>query len=64
MQNLILNTGAKMPILGFGVWQLDDLKICQKATKEAIGATLKNDIEFLRFKKEILNAVNIENPQK
>ena len=36
MQTITLNTGAKMPIIGFGVWQLDDLKICQKATEEAL----------------------------
>jgi 2,5-diketo-D-gluconate reductase A len=28
MQNVILNNGVEMPILGFGVYQIDEAKEC------------------------------------
>jgi diketogulonate reductase-like aldo/keto reductase len=36
MQNVILNNGVKMPILGFGVFQVPDLNECEKAVLDAI----------------------------
>jgi diketogulonate reductase-like aldo/keto reductase len=36
MQNVILNNGIKMPILGFGVFQVTDLKECEKSVLDAI----------------------------
>jgi len=36
MQNVTLNTGAKMPILGFGVFQIPDPKECERCVVEAI----------------------------
>lgn len=36
MQNVILNNGVEMPILGFGVYQIDDLGLCEKCVSEAI----------------------------
>ncbi len=37
MHNLVLNNGVKMPVLGFGVFQIPDHKDCEKAVSEAIG---------------------------
>lgn len=36
MQNVTLNNGVKMPQLGFGVFQIDDLAQCQTAVSQAI----------------------------
>ena len=36
MKTVILNNGVEMPILGFGVFQVSDLKICEKAVADAI----------------------------
>jgi len=35
MKNVILNNGLKMPILGFGVFQIPDLKECENAVLNA-----------------------------
>jgi diketogulonate reductase-like aldo/keto reductase len=36
MQNVILNNGVEMPILGFGVFQVNDLKECENTVINAI----------------------------
>lgn len=36
MQTIKLNNGVEMPMLGFGVFQVDDLAVCEKAVSEAI----------------------------
>jgi len=36
MEYVTLNTGAKMPLEGFGVYQIDDLKVCEDSTYYAI----------------------------
>ncbi|WP_116788118.1 aldo/keto reductase [Flavobacterium psychrotrophum] len=36
MKNIVLNNGVRMPILGFGVYQVNDLKECETAVSEAI----------------------------
>jgi diketogulonate reductase-like aldo/keto reductase len=36
MENVTLNNGLKMPILGFGVYQIPDLEECENAVLEAI----------------------------
>ena len=36
MDYIQLNNGVKMPILGFGVYQITDLEECEKAVSEAI----------------------------
>jgi 2,5-diketo-D-gluconate reductase A len=36
MQNVVLNNGVEMPILGFGVFQVPDLNECEKAVLDAI----------------------------
>lgn len=36
MKTIILNNGIKMPILGFGVFQITDLKECENSVIEAI----------------------------
>ncbi|UEB50497.1 aldo/keto reductase [Campylobacter curvus] len=36
MQYVNLNDGNKMPILGYGVYQIDDLKECQRCVEDAL----------------------------
>lgn len=36
MQHLMLNNGVKMPILGFGVFQIPEAKVCQKVVMDAL----------------------------
>ncbi|SFT09756.1 aldo/keto reductase [Paenibacillus sp. BC26] len=38
MQNVILNNGVKMPILGFGVFQIADPNVCEQSVYDAIMA--------------------------
>lgn len=38
MQKVILNNGVEMPILGFGVYQIEDAKECEQAVYDAITA--------------------------
>ncbi|NMC59910.1 MAG: aldo/keto reductase [Candidatus Methanofastidiosa archaeon] len=38
MQNVILNNGIEMPILGFGVYRIQDLKVCEQSVYNAIKA--------------------------
>ncbi|MDR4947655.1 aldo/keto reductase [Neobacillus cucumis] len=38
MQKVILNNGVEMPILGFGVFQIQDEKECEQAVRDAIMA--------------------------
>src|SRR5215210_3185417 len=36
MQNVVLNNGVEMPILGFGVYQITDAEECERSVFEAI----------------------------
>jgi 2,5-diketo-D-gluconate reductase A len=36
MQNVILNNGVKMPILGLGVFQITDQAECERSVLEAL----------------------------
>src|SRR4249919_1184713 len=36
MQNVRLNNGVEMPILGFGVFQVKDLEECERSVVDAI----------------------------
>src|SRR5690349_24990034 len=36
MQNVVLNNGVEMPILGFGVYQIADAEECERSVYEAI----------------------------
>ncbi|MFC5652702.1 aldo/keto reductase [Paenibacillus solisilvae] len=38
MENVILNNGVEMPILGFGVYQMNDSKECEQAVYDALMA--------------------------
>jgi 2,5-diketo-D-gluconate reductase A len=38
MQNVVLNNGVEMPILGFGVYQITDTEECERSVYEAIRA--------------------------
>jgi len=37
VNHVILNNGVKMPLLGFGVFQVTDLAECQRAVEDALG---------------------------
>ena len=36
MQKIVLNNGVEMPILGFGVFQIEDLSECERSVRDAI----------------------------
>ena len=36
MEFVTLNNGVKMPLEGFGVFQIDDLSICEQAVSDAL----------------------------
>jgi len=36
MQKILLNNGVEMPILGFGVFQIQDLTECEWSVRDAI----------------------------
>ena len=36
MQNILLNNGVEMPILGFGVFQVIDAEVCERSVYEAL----------------------------
>lgn len=38
MQKVRLNNGVEMPILGFGVYQMNDLEECERSVYDALGA--------------------------
>jgi diketogulonate reductase-like aldo/keto reductase len=38
MQNVLLNNGVEMPILGFGVYQISDAEECERSVTEALRA--------------------------
>lgn len=38
MKTVKLNNGIEMPILGFGVYQIDDAKVCESAVSDALEA--------------------------
>lgn len=38
MQNVILNNGIKMPMVGFGVYQINDAKECERSVYDALMA--------------------------
>lgn len=38
MQNVVLNNGVEMPILGFGVYQISDAEECERSVTEALRA--------------------------
>jgi 2,5-diketo-D-gluconate reductase A len=37
MQRVKLNNGIDMPMLGFGVFQISDLKECERSVVDALG---------------------------
>src|SRR5687767_11085686 len=36
VQKIVLNNGVEMPILGFGVFQIEDLAECERSVRDAI----------------------------
>ena len=34
MQKIVLNNGLEMPILGFGVFQIDDVAECERSVRD------------------------------
>jgi len=53
MEFQTLNNGIKIPVLGFGVWQIFDQKECQKAVEDAlsVGYRLIDTASLYRMKK-------------
>lgn len=48
IEKVKLNNGVEMPILGFGVFQVPDLKECERSVNDAlnIGYRLMNQFTF------------------
>jgi Aldo/keto reductases, related to diketogulonate reductase len=36
IKNVVLNNGVKMPIIGFGVYQILDQDVCERSVSEAL----------------------------
>src|SRR5438309_2209968 len=60
MQNVVLNNGVEMPILGFGVYQIPDAAECEKSVLTALEAGYRsidtaavNQIETHPFHQQI-----------
>ena len=53
MEFQTLNNGIKIPVLGFGVWQIFDQKECQKAVEDAlsVGYRLIDLLAFIEMRK-------------
>ena len=59
MKNVKLSNGVEMPILGFGVYQIDDLKECERVVSEAIevGYRLIDTAQIYRNEEAVGNAI-------
>ncbi len=59
MEYVTLNNGIKMPILGFGVYQINDLRECEQAVGEAveIGYRLIDTAQAYRNEEAVGNAI-------
>jgi 2,5-diketo-D-gluconate reductase A len=49
MQNIVLNNGVKIPLLGFGVFQVTDTGECERSVIEAIETRIDLNI-VVRFR--------------
>jgi 2,5-diketo-D-gluconate reductase A len=59
MQKVILNNGVEMPIIGFGVFQIQDEKECEQAVCDALMAGYRfQDTGYDSAKKAFENALN------
>lgn len=57
MQVVELNNGVKMPILGYGVYQISDLKECQRCVEDALSVGYKSiDTAQAYFNEEAVGA--------
>ena len=36
MEYVTLNNGVKMPVMGYGVWRIDDMEECEKCVLQAL----------------------------
>jgi 2,5-diketo-D-gluconate reductase A len=59
MQSVILNNGVKMPLLGFGVYQVPDLAECERSVEEAlrVGYRLIDTAAAYRNEEAVGNAI-------
>ncbi|WP_339004196.1 aldo/keto reductase [Fusobacterium polymorphum] len=59
MKNVKLSNGVEMPILGFGVFQINDLKECERVVSEAIevGYRLIDTAQVYRNEEAVGNAI-------
>lgn len=53
MQTVKLNNGVEMPILGFGVFQVNDLAECERSVRDAIATGL--------YKEGRIRAIGVSN---
>jgi len=60
MQYAVLNNGVKMPLLGFGVFQVPDLAECQRSVEEAlrVGYRLLDTAAAYRNEEAVGNAIH------
>ncbi|WP_082858233.1 aldo/keto reductase [Campylobacter iguaniorum] len=57
MQVVELNNGVKTPILGYGVYQISDLKECQRCVEDALSVGYKSiDTAQAYFNEEAISA--------
>ena len=43
MEYITLNNGVKMPVLGYGVYQIEDLRECERCVLDAIEVGYRSD---------------------
>ena len=60
METVVLSNGVKMPILGFGVFQVPDLEECERVVTEAIkvGYRLLDTAQVYGIEEAVGNAVS------
>ena len=55
MEYVKLNNGVEMPVLGFGVYQISDPEVCERAVGDAVKIGYRSDRKSTR-----LNSSHIE----
>ena len=66
MEFVTLNTGAKMPLEGFGVFQVPDPAVCEQAVYDAIktGYRLIDTAQALRYRQRSLLRLPCRQPPR
>ncbi len=58
MEYVKLNNGVEMPVLGFGVYQISDPEVCERA----VGDALKIGQDFIRDLNELAERDELKTP--